>query len=58
MTSGSARSLRSKRQLSDEEIARRCVTCKQGKWRLGVHYCLRNTCKYLTSKPSIYFKDK
>ncbi len=45
--------------LTDAEIARKCVTCAQGKWRLGVHYCLRNTCKYRApSKASIYFKDK
>jgi hypothetical protein len=50
--------LRSSHKLSDEEIIKKCVTCAQGKWRHGVHYCLRNTCKYRTSRTSIYFKEK
>jgi len=45
--------------LRDDQIARKCPTCEQGKWEHGVHYCLRNTCKYRQpSKASIYFKDK
>jgi hypothetical protein len=44
--------------LTDAEIARRCVTCKQGKWNHGVHECKRRVCKYRTSRTSIYFKDK
>ncbi len=55
---GKQSSVRSKPPLTDEEIARRCPTCAQGKWVHGVHCCMRRTCKYRTSKTSIYFKDK
>lgn len=46
-------------KLSDEEIARRCVNCSQGKWVPGGrHECKRNVCKYRSYNTSIYFKDK
>lgn len=44
--------------LTDAEIARKCVTCQQGKWDHGRHVCLRRVCKYLTSKKSSYFIRK
>lgn len=44
--------------VTDEEIAKKCPTCTQGYWFHGVHVCKRRTCKYLTSRASIYFKDK
>jgi hypothetical protein len=46
------------RQLSDEEIARNCLTCRQGKWVHGVHECLRRVCKYRTSRKSAWFIGK
>jgi hypothetical protein len=43
--------------LTDEEIARRCPGCQFSKWRVGVCYCTRRTCKYRTSYTSRLFKD-
>ena len=47
-----------RKSLTDEEIARRCVNCTQGKWAHGTHYCLRKTCKYRTSQASSWFIRK
>jgi len=46
------------RSVTDVEIARRCLTCRQGKWEGGKHVCLRRVCKYRTSRKSAYWIGK
>ncbi len=45
-------------KLTDEQIAPKCPTCQFTKWVTGHFECTRKTCKYSTSHPSRYFKDK
>jgi hypothetical protein len=45
------------KDLTDEEIARKCLTCSMHVWLLGVCYCQRKFCKYRTSYKARLFKD-
>lgn len=45
------------KDLTDEEIARRCPGCQFSKWHVGRCECTRKVCKYRTSYKSRLFKD-
>ena len=55
MPSGAQSNYGIKQHKTLEDIALKCLTCKQGKWVDAVHVCLRKTCKYLTSHKSAYW---
>ena len=45
------------KDLTDDEIARRCPGCQFSKWLAGRCECTRRTCKYRTAFKSRLFKD-